>query len=283
MSKLIILLCSALSAFASETPKELTLTEEDTYVKLTTTLPPTTEEKSKEASSLASDILGETPAAPSLIPISHKKPFGSSMLSDMPQFSLKPPPLRRQARELSPGDIDYILNNHTLEWRLITMVRYVGTNGITEEKIINLIKANPGNSNPYSDFHKAHIIALACRSGLKNIVSAIVENNPDALNCNNSGYSPLDEAIDHDQMDIAKFLRKKGAIRTRVNANDCLLIFTHFLKEKDPIGSRFDVVEALLGLAQVLLAKKETWTPYHVIESMLSEDDCEKAAQATDK
>lgn len=188
MSKLIILLCSALSAFGSEA--------------------------SKEAGDLTSAMLEDTPAAPLLGPVP------STTLDNVPEFFLRPPPLRRQTRELDPETIDYVINNHTLKWKLITMVRYVGTNGITEQRVIDLIKSNPGNSNPYSDSHQAHIIALACRVGHTNIVSAIIESNPEALNCNNSSYTPLGEAIDHDQMDVAQFLREKGAIETRININE---------------------------------------------------------------
>ena len=138
------------------------------------------------------------------------KEASSEEISSLLQFF--PPPFRRQTRELSADTIQWIINEHTLKLKLITMVRYVDTNNITEGDIINLIKANPGDSNPYSDSHQAHLIALACRDGRTSIVSAILESNPDALNCDNSGFTPLDEAVDFGQAEVAKFLRDKGAL-----------------------------------------------------------------------
>ena len=124
---------------------------------------------------------------------------------------LRPPPLRRQPRLMLAKDIDYVINNCSLDDRLITMISYVGKVGITEQQIINLVNANPGKSNPYSGTHHAYLIALACRDGRTNVVSAILKNNPDALNCNNSGLTPLDEAIDFRQDNVEKLLRGKGA------------------------------------------------------------------------
>ncbi len=254
MSKFIILLCSAFSAFASEA--------------------------STEASSLASEILNDTPPAPSLRPLT----TDSATLCDMPAFYLRPAPLRRQTRLLSPETIDYVIHNHTLKWRLITMVQYVGTNGITEQHLIDLIKKNPGKSNPYSDSHQAHIIALACRDGRTNIVSAIIENNPEALNCNNYGCAPLDESIAFGQMELAQFLRKKGAIRAQIDANECLFSLAQFLCEKDAVNTRPDVIESLLGLAQLLGKKGTSIHQLGMVESLFSiEDDNKNEEYATEK
>ncbi len=215
MSKLIILLCSVFSAFASEA--------------------------SKEAGHLASAMLEETPPAPLLGPVP------STTLDNIPNIFLRPAPLRRQTRLLDPETIDWVINNHTLKWRLITMVQYVGTNGITEQAVIDLIKKNPGNSNPYSDSHQAHIIALACRVGNTNIVSAIIENNPEALNCNNSSFTPLGEAIEFRQMGVAQFLREKGAIETRIDTKERLLSLSQFLREEhdgDDSDSDSEIIES---------------------------------------
>lgn len=132
-------------------------------------------------------------------------------LSSSPPFF--PPPLRRSARELSPETIDWVINNHSLKWKLVTMVRYVGTNNITEERVINLIKENPGQSNPFCDSHQAFLIALASRddANLK-IVSAILEHNPGSINCLSTDRTPLDEATDFRQFEMMTFLRGKGGL-----------------------------------------------------------------------
>ncbi len=128
---------------------------------------------------------------------------------------IMPPSLRRQTRELSNEAIQYAIKNCALKHKLITMVRYVGSNDITEEKIIKLINDNPQESNPYSDSHQAYLIALACRGGYLDIVKAIIENNSKALNCYNSGYTPLDEAIDFSQSKVEKYLLEQGGVRNK--------------------------------------------------------------------
>jgi hypothetical protein len=45
---------------------------------------------------------------------------------------IMPPSLRRQTRELSNEAIQYAIKNCALKHKLITMVRYVGSNDITE-------------------------------------------------------------------------------------------------------------------------------------------------------
>lgn len=166
------------------------------------------------AGSLVNDLLSDTSKKSDV--------SNASTLPNLPSLSQSceiigdcppPTPLRRSTRELSPDTIDWVINNHTLKWRLITMVRYIGTNGITEEQVINLIKANPGESNPYSDSHKAFLVTLASREDSKiNIVSAILDSNQDALNCISSDCTPLDEAMDFSQGKVAKFLREKGGL-----------------------------------------------------------------------
>lgn len=130
------------------------------------------------------------------------------------------PPLRWSPAMISDDAVRNYLEDGCLGDRLITMVENIKNQKfqITEDQITNLIKANPqtsspySGSNPYSGSYKAYLIALACRYGLLNTVTAIVEHNPDSLNCNSSGCSPLDEAIEFNQNVIANYLRSKGGI-----------------------------------------------------------------------
>ncbi len=123
-----------------------------------------------------------------------------------------PPPLRRSPASHSGMDA-YILEHGTLSEKLVTMVAgsFLDDLDISENKIIELIKANPGHSNPYSGKYDAYLIALACRHGMKDTVQAIVENNQASLNCLSADCTPLDEAIEFSQREVAQYLFEKGA------------------------------------------------------------------------
>ena len=128
-------------------------------------------------------------------------------------------PLRRQPAEMSEDNIKYTLENGKLKEKLVTMVRYLGSEGITESDTIKLISSNAGNSNPYSGMFGAYLIALACRLGHQNIVEAIIKYNPDSINCVSSGHTPYSEALEFGEYEIANFLQTKIETKRKYKTN----------------------------------------------------------------
>lgn len=130
-------------------------------------------------------------------------------------------PFRRMPASMIVIDT-HLLEHGTLSDRLRVMVTgsFFDDVKISENKTIELIRSNPGNSNPYYSQYDAHLITLACRIGMKDVVQAIVESNPDSLNCRRSGLNltssltPLDEAIEFEQEEVVKYLRDRGAVCT---------------------------------------------------------------------
>jgi hypothetical protein len=123
-------------------------------------------------------------------------------------------PLRRTPA-MYPG-VDACRLNGTLSERLLVMVNgsFLDDVDISENKTIELIRSNPGESNPHYGPYDAYLIALACRQGMKDVVQAIVESNPDSLNCLSAGFTPLDEVIEFSQPEVAEYLRSVGAVCT---------------------------------------------------------------------
>ena len=121
-------------------------------------------------------------------------------------------PLRR-APAGYPGIDTYHLEHGTLSEKLIVMVTgsFLDDVYVPENKIVELIRANPGKSNPYSGAYEAYLIALASRHGMKATVQAIVESNPGSLNCLSSGLTPLTEALEFRQDAVSEYLRGVGA------------------------------------------------------------------------
>lgn len=99
--------------------------------------------------------------------------------------------------------------------KLITMVvcyhDYPGLYNITEQKIINHIRQNPDNANPYSLKYDADLITLASRYGFLRIVQAIAESNQRSIRCRSGRCTPLDEAVAFEQKEVAKYLYKLDA------------------------------------------------------------------------
>lgn len=127
-------------------------------------------------------------------------------------------PLRR-VPAMSIGLGQYYLEQGNLEEKLL--IRVVGgffdDIDVSENSTIELIRSNPGNSNPYYGHYNAYLITLACRNGMGDIVRAIVESNPDSLNCLSAHHTPLDEAIAFHQHEVVKYLRSIGAKHTLVD------------------------------------------------------------------
>lgn len=133
-------------------------------------------------------------------------------------------PLRRTPAS-APGMDAYFLEHGNLSDRLRVRVMgsFLDDIDISENKTIELIRSNRGNSNPYYAQYDAHLITLAARNGMKDIVQAIVESNPSSLNCCSSGLNvtsgitPLDEAIAFEQEEVVRYLRSLGAVETPQN------------------------------------------------------------------
>ncbi len=132
-------------------------------------------------------------------------------------------PVRRAPAMNPNGDKIAIMEGDFAE-KLITMVVYYhnspGLYGITERKIINRIRQNPANSNPYSAKYDAHLITLASRYGFLRIVQAIAESNEPSLHCRSEGCTPLDEAVAFEQKEVAKYLYKLNAPMRTVARHD---------------------------------------------------------------
>lgn len=100
-----------------------------------------------------------------------------------------------------------------------------GKHNVTFRQIKRLITQNPDNANPYIAKYDTHLITLASRWGMLDVVQAIAENNQSAIHsrgkagqvdANNiftsyGAYTPLDEAVAFGQKNVAKYLLKLDA------------------------------------------------------------------------
>jgi hypothetical protein len=144
----------------------------------------------------------------------------------------------RRAPAMNPIADQGTLKAGAFAEKLITMVvchhNSPGLYGCTERKIINRIKQNPANSNPYSAKYDAHLITLASRWGFLDIVRAIAESDARSIRCQSNGgqlvegavftcygcYTPLDEAVAFEQKEVAKYLYKLDAPMRTVARHD---------------------------------------------------------------
>lgn len=105
--------------------------------------------------------------------------------------------------------------------KLVTMVvcyhenrcyEELGKHQITLRKILNLIRQNPENANPYVARYDAYLITLASRWGLFKIMEAIAYSNQQSIHCQDKeGRTPLDEAIIFKKADLAQLLHQLQA------------------------------------------------------------------------
>lgn len=100
-----------------------------------------------------------------------------------------------------------------------------GKHGVTFRQIKRLITQNPDNANPYIAKYDAHLITLASRWGMLDVVQTIAENNQSSIHsqgkagqvdANNiftcyGAYTPLDEAVAFGQKEVAAYLFKLDA------------------------------------------------------------------------
>lgn len=100
-----------------------------------------------------------------------------------------------------------------------------GKHGITFRHIKRLITQNPDNANPYIAKYDAHLITLASRWGMFDVVQVIAENNQSSIHSRGKAgqvdandiftcygaCTPLDEAVAFGQKNVAKYLFRLDA------------------------------------------------------------------------
>jgi len=145
-----------------------------------------------------------------------------SLFSAEPDFPTGTP--LRRALEMNPRSDQIAIAKGDFAEKLIAMVvchhEFPGEYGITEQKIINRIKQNPANANPYSLKYDADLITLASRYGFLRIVQAIAESNQRSIRCRSGRCTPLDEAVAFEQKEVAKYLYKLDAPMWSVARHD---------------------------------------------------------------
>jgi len=130
------------------------------------------------------------------------------------------PPIRRTPAMQTRAEELSVLTSNFAE-KLVTMVvcyhenrcyEELGKHQITLRKILNLINQNPENANPYVARYDAHLITLASRWGLFEIMKAIAYSNQQSIYCQDKeGRTPLDEAIIFKNISTAQFLHQLQA------------------------------------------------------------------------
>lgn len=119
-------------------------------------------------------------------------------------------PVRRSPAMITTQQELDLLNSGVFSERLLGLVLcyHEKKNNVKFSQIRRLISQNPANSNPYLGRYDAHLITLASRWGMLDVVATIAENYPESRLCKDKrGRTPLDEAILFGNIGVAKYLK----------------------------------------------------------------------------